>query len=185
MKGKTLVVTTSDRPDFAAMTAGKAMFAVVGAFAMISAGNKLIRENNVEDPAHYIGSELAGFLSQANALKYSSAVKATPTDDIGELIKQSDGADYILDVRTINWSFAYFPTDWDNYRVIYSAKLRFYDAKSETLLAEGFCSRVPEQTPESPSRDELLADHASRLKQELQISAEECLKKFKTDVLAI
>jgi hypothetical protein len=60
--GFILVVTTSDRPDFAAMTAGKAMFGMVGAFAMISAGNKVIRENNVEDPAHYIGSELAGFL---------------------------------------------------------------------------------------------------------------------------
>jgi hypothetical protein len=34
------------------------MFAMIGAAAMISAGNKIVRENEVSDPADIIESEL-------------------------------------------------------------------------------------------------------------------------------
>jgi len=182
MKGKSLIVTTGKKPDFAAMTAGKAVFGMLGAIAMISQGNKIIKENNVNDPALYIGSKLANDLSKKRAIKADSKVKIESTDDISQLTKKYNNENYILDIRTINWSFAYFPTDWNNYRVIYSTKLRLIDVHDNKLIAEGFCSQVPDQTEKSPSYDQLLEANAQGLKNELKISADKCLQAFKKNI---
>lgn len=107
------------------------------------------------------------------------ATKTTPK----ELAAQYSDADVLLDVQTINWSFVYFPTDWNSYRVIYSAKIRVIDVKKSKLLAEGFCSRIPENSETAPSHDELLADQAARLKQELRIGADHCVEEFRNKVL--
>jgi hypothetical protein len=50
-------------------------------------------------------------------------------------------------------------------------------------VAEGFCSRVPDQTPNSPTYEELLANNAERLKRELKEAADFCIGDFKTKVL--
>ena len=68
MRGKSMALTTSDKPDFAAMTAGKAMFALIGAFAMISKGNEIIKTYDVPDPAVYIGKKVAEKISAANSV---------------------------------------------------------------------------------------------------------------------
>ena len=42
LKNQAVAQTARKKPDFAAMTAGKAAFAMLGAFAMISEGNSII-----------------------------------------------------------------------------------------------------------------------------------------------
>ncbi len=64
-----VALTTREKPSFSAMTAGKAMFALVGAAAMIAAGNEIVEENNIEDPASYIQSELAKELMRSYSFK--------------------------------------------------------------------------------------------------------------------
>jgi hypothetical protein len=49
MNGKSLAVAKRDKPDFVAMTAGKAAFGLIGAGAMVGAGNKIVQENSVDD----------------------------------------------------------------------------------------------------------------------------------------
>lgn len=56
-------------PDFAAYTAGKAGFGVIGVALIIKAGNEIIRENAVEDPAIRIGQELAHALAERHGLQ--------------------------------------------------------------------------------------------------------------------
>jgi hypothetical protein len=169
-QGGTIALAARPKPDFAAMTAGKAMFGMIGAAAMISAGNTIIKENEVEDPAIGIGQELIKNFQEVHP---------------GKLAKQYANVDLLLDLQTINWSFTYFPADWNSYRVIYSVKMRVIDTRQGRLLAEGFCSRVPEKTPSAPSRDELLANKADRLKQELARSANQCLSELREKVLPI
>ncbi len=89
--------------------------------------------------------------------------------------------DLLLDIQTVNWSFVYF-TDLKTYRVNYSAKLKLIDITTRKIVAEGFCSRVPEKNDNTPTRDQLLANTAERLKQELQIAAEECIDQFKEQI---
>jgi hypothetical protein len=167
LQGKTLTVAKHEKPSFGAMTAGKAAFGIIGAAAMIAKGNSIVQENNVEDPAGYIAKELAGDLATTHSLT------VVPADG---------GADILLDVRTVNWSFAYFPTDWNSYRVIYSAKLKLTDTRSGKVLAEGFCARIPEKSDGAPGYEELMADQAARLKQELTAGADHCIAEFRSKV---
>lgn len=183
MHGRTLAVSTSDKPDFAAMTAGKAMFALVGAFAMISTGNEIIRKYDVEDPATYIGNEIAMEIARTRSMDLISPAIPSKEDSIEYLSRTHAGNDYVLDVRTINWSFGYFPTDWNNYRVMYSAKARLLDMRSRETIAEAFCSRVPERSSTSPSYDQLLSKNAARLKSELQVAAKHCVKELRDKLL--
>lgn len=173
------------KPNFSAMTAGKAAFGLFGAAAMISAGNDIIEKNKVEDPAYYISSELSKALSEKYRLEQvesNKLIKGSKSTQIAETYSDSD---WVIDIETINWSFAYFPTDWDNYRVIYSAKLRLIDTRDKNVIAEGFCSRVPEENEQAPSYDELLEKDAERLKFELQEAAVYCVDEFKKKVLNV
>ncbi len=181
-----VALTSREKPNFSAITAGKAMFALLGAAAMISAGNDIVEENKIEDPASYIQAELARELNKNYGFKIDeSETKKVATSKGSKIAQLFPKSDLVLDIETINWSFAYFPTDWDNYRVIYSAKLRLIDTKSKNTIAEGFCSRVPEEDDSAPSHDELLANNAERLKQELRSAANKCISEFKSNVLSI
>ncbi|AJQ92420.1 hypothetical protein [Gynuella sunshinyii] len=186
LSGETLVMAKRDLPDFGAMTADKAMFGVIGAATVISAGNEIIKDNEVEDPSIYIAESLAAGLSETYGVKVNVDEDITVSGLSSAKVAQTEFAsDYLLDVQTVNWSFTYFPTDWDNYRVIYSAKLRLIDGHSKKLIAEGFCSRVPEKDDSAPSYDELLDNHAARLKYELRLSANYCISEFKSNILKL
>lgn len=168
LQGKTLTVVKREKPPFVAGTAGKATFALIGTLAMIAKGDSIVRENNIEDPAGYIAEQLAGDLVNAHSMT---------------VVPAGRGADILLDVQTVNWSFVYFPTDWNSYRVIYGAKLRLLDNRSRKTLAEGFCGREPQKSDSAPGYDELLANQAARLKQELTAGADHCIAEFRSKVL--
>ena len=121
-RNHTVTVSKRGLPDFAASTAGKAAFGLIGAAAMISEGNKIIRENEVEDPANYISEQLSSALSDKYELvRIDTSTSELESEDVKNISRVFKDADYVLDVRTINWSFVYFPSDWNNYRVIYSS----------------------------------------------------------------
>jgi len=181
-RGATIVVSQREKPTFAANTAGKAMFGLVGAAAAISSGKEIIRENDVADPAVYISQALLTDLVRDQGLSVKDGA-ATNTVDVAQLAKQYSGADLLIDVQTINWSYWYFPTNWSHYRVIYSAKLRLIDTKHAKLIADSFCARVPEETPDAPTREELLDNHAAGLKKQLAIAADFCVQEFRTKAL--
>lgn len=181
-----ITLSNRDKPDFSALTAGKAVFGAIGAAAMISAGNKIIRENEVADPADYIGRELAKIMSERYQIsevnKSETLVKGLKSKQVIDTYTDSG---LVIDVQTINWSFGYFPTKWGKYRVIYTAKLRLIDSESNKLLAEGFCKRIPEYDESAPTKKELLADSAARIKQELSIAADSCIEQLRENVLQL
>ncbi len=182
-KPETILITNRDKPDFAAETAGKAMFAMFGVAAMISAGNEIVRKNSIEDPAHLIGSELISDLSKKYHLKIIDSEEVVDSSKKDKILGIYHDSDWILDIETINWSIGYFPSDWDNYHVIYSAKLRLFDSRSKSLIAEGFCSRAPDQNESSPTYNQLLENNAEIIKSELNIAARYCINVFKLKVL--
>jgi hypothetical protein len=185
-QGGTAVTSVREKPSFSAMTAGKAMFGVIGAAAMISAGNEIIRSNNVDDPAVYIGDKLLADLANVNALTVVQKNGAiADTNEPDKLSALYPHADVLLDVQTVNWSLAYFPTDFNNYRVIYSVKMRLIDTKKRKVMAEGFCARVPEKTDDAPSYDALVGSNAAGLKKELMVAADYCVSELRTKVLAL
>ncbi|SEA11529.1 hypothetical protein [Microbulbifer marinus] len=188
MEGRMMSGAFADeKPGFAAMTADKAMFGALGAVAMISAGNKIIEENGVEDPASYIYESLAPVLAEQyslrllddNSIRTSSVKPADLADNVND-------ARLLLDVRTIGWNMGYFPTVWNRYRVGYSAKLRLIDTSTQEVLAESVCSKMSTDESESaPTYDELMADQAALLKSQLLSAADHCVNEFKTNTLML
>lgn len=181
-----ITLSKRDKPDFGAMTPGKAAFGGFGAMAMINAGNKIVLENEVEDPANFIGAQLGKMLAEkydiTEVTRSEVVVSGLKTQSV---IDAYSGVGLLLDVQTVNWSFVYFPTKWGKYRVIYSAKLRLMDSDTGKLLAEGFCQRTPEYNENAPTKSELLADKAAKLKEELLLGADSCIEQLKADVLSL
>jgi hypothetical protein len=185
IKDKEIALSQRVRPDFAATTPARAAFGGLGAGIIISEGNRIIKENGVQDPAVYIAHTVASDFQGRYNTRLSPKGAPVTSDEVADLVKNANGSDLVLDIRTINWSLVYFPTSWGKYRVIYSARLRLVDAKSGRVLAEGGCHRVPEHSAQSPTYDELVTNSAARLKQELKTAADFCIGEFKAKTLAL
>ena len=193
-RGRELSVGVRDKPDFGAMTAGKmaggALFGALGGAvagsAMVSAGNEIVAQNAIEDPAEQIGAALsAGLNSKLGAKPVQFRTRLT-TDDAAEVSRAPNGADLVLDVRTIGWGFVYFPTSWSKYRVMYSARARLLDARKGQVLAESGCALpLADNADAAPTYDELLANGASRLKGELQRGADYCAGQFAAKMFSL
>lgn len=176
LKEKTITITHSKKPSFSEVTVGKMFTAILvvpaGVAWMIHDGNKLIRENNVDDPATIISNNLADKLR--NNYK-SKIVDEKEVVDIGSVEEMSDryrdSSDYVLDVRTINWSLNYAQYSFNTYHILYSSKLRLIDVKTKKIVAEGFC---PSQTINPQSYNWYTKDNAAALKDVLKNLASYC-----------
>jgi len=186
LKDKTITHTVREKPDFAAVTADKAAFALIGAVAMISAGNEIVAEHGIADPADEIAAGLAKALESRHGSQFVNSPVMVSEDDPALIAASTKGAvKYIIDTQTINWSFGYFPTDWSHYRVIYVAKARLIDVDTKAVVAEGFCKHVPESNEGAPTYDQLLANKASLLKKKLSDAAGKCVTSLKAEMLTI
>lgn len=187
IKGKTCEISRNETPGFQASTAAKAAFGPLGAGAAFSEGKEIVAKYNIEDPAVYISQELAKTLHEklsVNVLPASSVVCAN--NDIDTLCSTYKNGDIILDVRTVNWFFAYYPTVWTKYRIAYVAHFRIIDTKTKEVLAEEtFGKLTDEDTSVAPTYDELLNNNAERLKSEIRKLADEAIVHFRQKGLSI
>jgi hypothetical protein len=184
LKNQSLSHTTREKPSFTAFTAGKAVFGMLGGALMISEGNKIVKENDVPDPANSIAVGLAKALGEKYGTKFSGNTVIVTTDEAEQIADVSKAsAKFVLDVETVNWSFIYFPTNWARYRVIYTARARLIDTEAKKVVAEGFCNRIPQPDANAPTYDELVANSAAGLKSELSLATEECINSFRKEML--
>jgi hypothetical protein len=185
LQGLQVGQTRYAKPQFEAMTAGKAMFGVVGAVAMLNAGNKLVAEHRIQDPAPEISEALAKSLIAQLKLRPVQLNGAELTSDsLEDVVKTSKPVELLLDVKTIRWGFLYFPTDFSHYRLLYSFRVRLIDAKAGKVLAEGWCVQ-PDETSNPPTYDEMLANSAAWLKKELSAAAGRCTERFRKETLSL
>ena len=186
LQGKTIALTRHEKPSFGAMTAGKASFGLLGAGAMISAGNTLVRENNIADPAEQIRDTLADELARAYGAKFLP-VDATPTkaNKPTQLAGLHADADYVLDVRGVGWMYLYYPTDWAHYNVLFSVQVQLVETKTGRLASKGFCFRTTKEHPKPPTRDQLHANGAQLLKDVSASLGWSCTDAFARNMLRI
>ena len=186
MAGKKIELTKYSTPDFAAFTAGKAAFGIIGATVMIAEGNEIVRTNGIQDPALEISQRLEEKLrEQRGTIQVPNKNINSPSDDVQKLVLAYPGADYLLDVKTFVWMFNYFPTDWSHYRVTYTARLRLIDSSTQNVIAEAKCNSVRSDEKTPPSKDQLLDNKASLLKTYLEKSTSECVNYFSNDILKL
>jgi hypothetical protein len=182
LQGKTLALTVHERPNFMAMTAGKAMFAMVGAGAMALAGDKLVDDNHVADPARLIQIQLADLLRDADGMQ-PMAQDTTPTkaENARELATSHPKADYVLDVRSTHWNFAYFPFEWGQYWIGYSVEVQLVDTKSGRQISSAYCSANTQTNKNPPSREQIEGNGAQLLKDVTTALAWTCVQSMATD----
>lgn len=182
--GATVTVAHREKGSFIAQTAGKAMFGAIGAVAAVHAGNDIIRDDQVPDPAVSIGQALESDLAGQDGLRAIDTTVSTDTLDVSKLASQYRDADLLVDVVTTYWGLIYFPTNWSHYKLLYSVKLRLIDTKQAKLVAEGFCTRKQETSPDAaPTKAQLLDNQAAGLKKELADAAAYCTAEFREKAL--
>ncbi len=183
MRGKSLILIPRQSPDFVAMTSGKGMFAVAGVGAAVAAGNKMVAENNIVDPATSISETLAHSLVNDYDLRLVGASDTAGSGDIDEIVRLAGGSDYALDVQTNGWTYIYDGFKFGDYFVGYSSKLRLIDVATGRVISNGFCAYDAKKAGKSPvSHETLLADNAAYIKQELADAADVCVHEFATNL---
>ncbi len=187
LQSKTVTVTRYATADFGAMTPGKAALGLIGAAAMISEGNEIIKKNDIPDPAVGIGDQLLRVAQAKRSIVVvqPKAGAAATSDDIAALLTAYPGADYILDVKTINWMIGYYPTNWNGYRLIYSARVRVIEAATREVAAESLCSTVQGDDANPPTYDQLLENKAVMLKNLMEAATTKCAELIAKELLQL
>jgi hypothetical protein len=190
--GLTAATTRRTPPDFSAGAPGQFLlgaFGIVptltGEAAMEHFGNVLAAENGLEDPAVYIGSTLMAELAQKHGLIPVETGESLVADESPKKLSMQFAASRILiDIRTIDWGLMNHPVKWNHYGVMYVAKFRIIDTASAKVIAESYCEKPAFTSRPDLTREELLADRAQRLKDELRAAADFCIEEFRTEALA-
>ena len=184
---------TGSIPNLSAPALGGLTGGLTAASAVSDAGERMVRENEIADPAFTIARELGNTLLRRYGLRPSPVVLAAVDDDPTRISAVDPTADLVLDVWTDAWGLEPFDFNDPRYKVGYRVNLRLIDAKvvrpidgkSGAVIAEGTCTHLSEDTPRAPTYDQLLADHADRLKNELAAAARFCVKDFRSKILSV
>ena len=178
-RGKSITYSVHKTPSFSAMTAGKATFGALGSVAMIDKGNDIIQENGVQDPAATIGVTLAHDLATKYGLSIKQPAVIASSKKTDVIASEYSTADLVVDVQTRAWGFAYFPMDWNNYYVLYTAKLQLIDTSNGEAIATGSFAYDSKDNAVHPSYDQLINNQAAGLKNEILKARDQCIIEFR------
>lgn len=176
LKGKSLILVKRESPSFIAMTSGKGMFAVVGVGAAAAAGNELVRENKIVDPAMTIATSLGQTLNTRYGLRVAGKTSAVAdSDDLNKIVELAGNSDYALDVVSTGWMYIYDGFKFSDYFVRYTAKLRLIDVRTSTVVSSGVCAYDPKNAGKpAVTHEKLLQNNAAYIKQELSDATKFC-----------
>lgn len=177
LKGKTLVVTRHKIPSYTAMTAGKAGFALLGAGLMIAEGNKIIRENEVPDPAALLEAQLAPAFATHYGMQIKPATMAMiDVEKPKQIAATQTDTDYIFDIRSGGWMSSYYPSEWAKYWILYSVQVQLINAKDGSLVSNMACNANTHKHANSPSKDQMYANKAQLFKSVSTAHGWTCMK---------
>jgi hypothetical protein len=173
-------------PSLIDTTPAKASFAMIGAFAAISAGHDIVAGNNIEDPS----GDMARDIASAYAAARGAEVLATPilVDQLPKESKTtklstlSGGARYIVEVYPPGMNLIYFPLDWTHFDLLFNTIVRITDTSNNTVVAHAYCVMKPTKSPDLMGHEQLLADQAEELKQLIVRKSQACVAKMKADL---
>lgn len=185
LRGKTIAIVSRDKPDMilqtpfhVAMLGGLPVY-----YHMVYSGNKIVKENNIEDPFFLTAQKLRDELVKTYGLKIVDGVpsKKITSYNVNKISDSYRGiADYVIDIRDLRWMLNYVSRDLSSYAVAYSSQMKFIDVKNSQVIAENSCVATPYN---NYPKDFMLADGAKVLKKELVGAVDACSKFFKDSIL--
>lgn len=185
-KGKTVAFTSRPRPSMVMMTAGKAVFGVIGVAAGVSAGNALVKQDNIPDPAPLVAQDLLQIAVQHyGVVPASLPPAAVDTRDAAELAKAANGADLLFDVESLGQAIYYYPTDWSHYWLMSGLILRVVDVHTGVVVGQSVCRQSSQHQANPPSKVQLLANGGQVLKSMIAAQSAACREQFAAQVLKV
>jgi len=177
LQGKTLVVTRHKIPSYTAMTAGKVTFGLLGVGLMVAEGNKIIKENEVPDPAVLLEAQLAPAFAKHYGMQLKPASMAMiDVEKPKQIAATQTDTDYILDIRSGGWMSSYYPTEWAKYWILYSVQIQLVNAKDGTLVSNMACNATTNKHANSPSKEQMLENKAQLFKDVSSAHGWTCMK---------
>lgn len=183
-RGKTVALTSRPRPSMIMMTAGKGAFGLIGVAAGVSAGNALVKEDKIPDPAPLVADELLQIAErQYGVVSAGLAPAAVDTGNVAALAKAGKGADLLFDVESLGQGINYYPTDWSHYWLFSGLILRVIDVHSGNVVGQAVCRQNSQHQPNPPNKKELLANEGQLLKSMIAAQSDACRDQFAEQVL--
>ena len=175
---------------------GGAIGGAIGGLLVASMANpnaQVFDENSVVDPALAISRRLSRDLERHYGLRHAPQAIPFDSDDVTKVTAAAPSADVVIDIWTNDWSLVQLHEDLTKFQVHYSASMRLIDAravhaidgKTGVVIAEGTCERAPDDLASAATRDQWLADGASRLKAELKQAVQTCVHDFRVRLLPL
>jgi len=185
LKNKSLSLVVHKSPGFMAITADKDLFTKSGFDAAYAEGNKLVKKMEIHDPADKICKTMAKVISAQYGLSYNeNTIVRSRSKKMGSLVHLANGRDYLLDVETVSWSFAY-KVNLPDYYVQYSVKARLIDVNKAKSIGRSSCDYDSVIAgKQRVSYGKLVENDAAYIKQALNDASAYCVQKFKSDFFA-
>ena len=185
-RGKTVVLTARPRARFVSWSAGKMALGLLGGGVAAAAGKQIVEQNGIENSA----PKLANALFEATQAHYGViaaelAPLALDSTDVAAVARAGRGADLVFDVQPMRSSLEPLLTQTGRYFVTSDVMFRDIDVASARVLGEAPCGRTTQLDSNLPTKDELLANRAARLKATLDAQRDFCLEFFKMQVLGL
>jgi hypothetical protein len=146
-----------------------------GTIAAAAAGDRIVRDNAIVDPAPRLGGRLVAALGRTYGLKVDRPFWA-------EREGQPDrpNADLILDCQTEGWGLDAVATQR---ALSYRVSIELLDRRKGWTLASGDCYLPRLSEKEAPSYEQALENGAAFLKAELDRAADFCVDKLARELL--
>jgi hypothetical protein len=188
--GRPVDVVVADAPNFYADNRKRRRFGIVGVAAMALEGNRLVRDHGLVDPSLPLADSLRRSIAERGrfATPVGGTVGSVTVAAVGgaralssivarntQTANTAGDADRLaLHVRTTNWEYRPFRGDPTQFYVIYAVRIDLVDRRTGRNVGTDRC----EVTPTLDARlteDQLLADDARQLKEELAAASGQCL----------
>jgi hypothetical protein len=149
---------------------GGLLGSLVGAAVSTGKGSSLVKTYNLQDPSHGVRQALASYLIQSNRMQYLNNTATLTDENVVEMSKMFQGSDYLLDIKTVDWSI-------DNY----VAELSLIDTHTSKAIGRGTCAfnaNTHSTTTAGLNKATLLANNAAYLKLRLGEAQQYCANQF-------
>ena len=181
LAGRSATNSVYQSPDFVAELAGRGTPGIAGHATMVGERNAILIDNKIGDPAPVIARNLGLMLAKQYGLRFAAAPRsAFASAEVADIAASNPDAEILIDVQTLRWGLMNDRSDLDAYRVKYDVRMRLVDNFDGRVLAQETCTHMKddEDGAAAPSYEDLAANDAAGLKQELLDAALFCTRRF-------
>lgn len=145
-----------------------------------TAGHKLIKKFNINDPALLVKDAFIKYINNPQkAGNFISTKNLISSDESSiENLKNKYKSGVILKISPKQWSIQYFPLDWSHYLMFYGANAELIRLNDSKVIWSASCAAHQDNNDTAPTLDELTASNSTVLKQWINSSTSECAQQL-------